>query len=433
MRFPEAADGTATARANAGLDRINFFTANLQTAFGPFIAVYLTQRAWTQSDIGVALGAGAIAGMAAQVPAGALVDAIRDKARAAAAAILAIIAGALTLALAPTMLPVLAAEISHAFASCMLNPAIASISLDVAGARTGAAGERLGRNARFASIGNGTAAGLMAVVGWLSGPRAVFFLGALLAVPGLFALRSVRTGCGPGRGATEATAPGPPGPVVPESSWPSLLRLLRDRRLAWFAACCALFHLSNAFMLPLAAGAATSSLGASATLVIGACIVGPQIVVAALSPAVGQAAERWGRRPVLVAGMLALPVRGLALASVVGSTVLPAWLLIPVQLLDGVSGAMFGVLMPLVAADITRGTGRFNLCMGFLGLAVGAAASASSVAGGWIADRSMPWAFLALGAAGLAGAGAGWLMPETRPAPREDALPQLTGEGRPGS
>ena len=439
-------------RANAGLDWLNFFTANLQTAFGPFVAVYLTQRAWTQADIGLALGAGAIAGMAAQVPAGALVDAIRHKARAAGAAILAIIAGALTLALAPTMLPVLAAEISHAFASCMLGPAIAAISLETAGTRPGAAGMRLGRNARFASIGNGTAAALMAVVGWRAGPRAVFLLGAALAVPGLFALRLVKEGQGalsPGppprqglgcllekgrrRGATHVCAQqrvGPPPSTlnnqvlrttvlngVPsfkdggQSPWPSLLA---DTRLHWFAACCFLFHLSNAYMLPLAASAATASLGATATLVIGACIVGPQIVVALLSPAVGRKAEQWGRRPVLAAGMLALPVRGAALAVVVGG-VLPGWVLIPVQLLDGISGAVFGVLMPLVASDITRGTGRFNLCMGVLGLAVGAAASLSNLAGGWLAERSMALAFGALGAAGAAGALLAYLMPETRP------------------
>jgi MFS family permease len=239
----------------------------------------------------------------------------------------------------------------------------------------------------------------------------VFCLGAVLAVPGLWALRRVGAGNG-ARPADTASRPSPARGIV--AALRDGLGLLRDRRLRWFALCCALFHLSNAFMLPLAAGAATASLGARATLVIGACIVGPQIVVALLSPAVGRAAERWGRRPVLAAGMLALPLRGLALAAVVGSTVLPAWLLIPVQLLDGVSGAAFGVMMPLVAADLTRGSGRFNLCMGLLGLAVGGAATVSSLLGGRLADHSMTLAFLVLALAGAGGTLAAWLMPETR-------------------
>ncbi len=390
-------------RSNAGLDWLNFFTANLQTAFGPFVSVYLTQRAWTQGDIGLALGVGYAASMAAQVPAGALVDAMRRKTIAAASAIVAIIAGALTLAFLPELLPVLLAEISHAFASCMLGPAIAAISLGLAGQAAGAAGERLGRNARFASIGNGTAAGLMAVVGTSFGARAVFLLGAGLAVPGLWALRLI-------------SAPNLPAGKHGRTPLTGLASLLTDRRLLWFAACCAAFHLSNAAMLPLAAGAATTSLGRRASLVIGACIVGPQMVVAALSPFVGRAAERWGRRRVLAAGMLALPARGLALALIALNPAIPAWQLIGVQLLDGVSGAAFGVLLPLVASDIAAPAGRFNLCMGVLGLAIGAAAASSTFFGGRIADGSLPLAFLCLAGVGAVGVVLAWLMPETRPA-----------------
>jgi MFS family permease len=395
--LPEAgmAQEETNRRSGRALDWLNFFTANLQTAFGPFISVYLTQQRWTQADIGFALGVGYAAGMVSQVPAGALVDTMARKSRAAGAAILAVIAGALLLALFPQMLPVLVAEISHAFASCMLAPAIAALSLAVAGSSNGAAGERFGRNARYASIGNGTAAGIMAVVGSQAGPRAVFLLGAALAVPGLFALRRI--------------APKEQSPV-PTRTRPRerVSELLADTRLLWFAACCAAFQLSNAAMLPLAAASATEKIGNDATLVIGACIVGPQIIVALLSPAVGRAAERFGRRPVLVIGMLALPLRGLALAFNPSAT-----LLVPIQLLDGIGGAAFGVLVPLIAADITAGTGRFNLCMGVLGLAMGAAAACSTWAGGALADSSSRMAFLALAAAGGLGVALAAGMPET--------------------
>ncbi len=395
-------------RSGFGLDWLNFFTANLQTAFGPFVSVYLTQRAWTQGDIGLALGVGYAASMLAQVPAGALVDALQRKTLAAGAAILAIVAGALTLAFLPSLLPVLLAEISHAFASCMLGPAIAAISLGLAGQAAGAAGERLGRNARYASIGNGTAAGLMAMVGTIFGARAVFLLGAALALPGLWALRLI---------SAPALAI-----VRRRPSLAGLAALLADRRLLWFAACCGAFHLANAAMLPLAAGAATISLGRRASLVIGACIVGPQIVVALLSPFVGRAAERWGRRPVLAAGMLALPVRGLALAAIALSPAIPAWQLIMVQLLDGVSGAAFGVLLPLIASDVAAPAGRFNLCMGVLGLAIGAAAAGSTFAGGRIADGSLPLAFLCLAGVGGVGVLLAWAMPETGPGRKEAVL-----------
>ncbi len=391
-----------TSRSEIGLDWLNFFTANLQTAFGPFVSVYLTQCHWTQGDIGLALSVGYASSMAAQVPAGLLVDAMARKTQAAAAAILAIIAGALTIAYLPTLLPILAAEVSHAFASCMLGPAIAAISLGLAGARSGAIGERLGRNARFASIGNGAAAGLMAVVGDAFGARAVFVLGAALAVPGLGALRLIGQAGGPRVAAGAAR-----GGVFP-------VALLKDRRMIWFAACCAAFHLSNAAMLPLAAAAAAPALGNQATLVIGACIVGPQIVVALFSPYVGRSAERFGRRRVLALGMLALPVRGLILALMAGHPGAFGWPLVGVQLLDGVSAAAFGVLLPLVASDIAAAAGRFNLCMGLLGLAVGAGAAASTLLGGLVADGSLPLAFLCLAGVGVVGVGLAGGMPETR-------------------
>ncbi|MBC7800774.1 MAG: MFS transporter, partial [Gemmatimonadaceae bacterium] len=163
---------------------------------------------------------------------------------------------------------------------------------------------------------------------------------------------------------------------------PGAIWALLDRRLLVFAASVMLFHLSNAAMLPLVANEVTRSSGATANLVIAAAVVAPQAIVALISPLVGRKAEEWGRRPVLLLGFAALPMRGLLLSF--GAD--PAFV-VAVQALDGISAAVFGVLLPLVAADLTRGTPRFNLCMGLLGLAVGAGATFSTIVAGLIADR----------------------------------------------
>src|SRR6516162_5514926 len=123
---PAAAPMTRSLR---GLDWLNFFVANFQTGFGPFISVYLTGAGWTQGAIGVALSTGTIASMISQVPAGALVDAMRSKRIAAAIAIAAIGASALAIALWPNFLAITAAEALHSFASAVLGPAIAAITL----------------------------------------------------------------------------------------------------------------------------------------------------------------------------------------------------------------------------------------------------------------------------------------------------------------
>jgi MFS family permease len=403
-------------RSLRGLDWLNFFVANVQTGFGPFIAVYLTANKWTQAEIGSALSVGTVAFMASQLPAGAVVDAARNKRLAAAVAGVAVAASALLFAILPDRLPVLLAEVLHGFASCVLTPALAALSLALVGrARLG---ERLGRNARFASLGNGSAAAVMGALGTYVSSAAVFWLTAALMAPALLALGAIRP--------ADFARPRPSRREVAQEglirdAFRGSLRLLRDRRMVVFALCCVLFHLANAAMLPLAAGEITKRVGSRANLVIAACIVVPQLVVALFSPLVGRLADRWGRRPVLALGFAALPLRG-ALLTLVHSP-LP---LIAVQALDGVSGAVFGVMLPLVCADITRGTLRLNLGIGVAGLASGLGATIGTTAAGEIADSAgLAAAFLALSGAGLLAVALIVLaLPETRPPPGEpDPLP----------
>ncbi|MGE0225918.1 MAG: MFS transporter [Acetobacteraceae bacterium] len=386
------------ARRQRALDMVTFFVADVQTGFGPFVAVYLTTQKWTQVEIGFVLTLGTVTSLLSQLPAGVLVDSMRSKRRAAGGALVGIIIAALLLAVWPAKLPVILAQILHGFASCVLTPAIATISLNLVG--HAALGERLGRNARWASIGNGLTAAVMGASGAYFSSRSVFFMTAILCVPALIALVAVGRGQ---HGQKQTNAP-----LLDRVG---LRALVTDRRLLAFAGCVVLFHLSNAAMLPLAGGAVTMHAGDAANLIIAASIVVPQAVVAVLSPWVGRAAERFGRRRLLVLGWAALPLRGILLA------LLPTtWLLVPVQAISGVSAAVFGVMLPLLAADITRGTAHFNLCMGFLGLAVHVGAAISTTMGGAIADTiGMSVAFAVLALVGWVGTLMVWkIMPETR-------------------
>ncbi len=385
-------------RAWRGLDWLNFFVADVQTGFGPFIAVYLTTQHWTQTEIGLALSIGTITALLSQLPGGAMVDAMHSKRSAALLATLAIAGSALLFAVRPDKLQVYTAEILHGFASCVLSPAIAAISLALVG--RAALGERLGRNARFASIGNGLAAAAMGAIGTYYSSRAVFVLTAALAVPAVFALRMIGS----------ARVPH----VVDRARGPfaGLATLMSDKRLLAFAACALLFHLSNAAMLPIAAAQATRQAGDAANLVIAGCIVVPQMVVAVLSPRIGRMAESRGRRYVLMLGWGSLPVRGLLMAAFPNP-----WMLVALQALAGISSATFGIMMPLVSADVTRGaSGRFNLVMGGIGLAVFVGATLSTTLAGTLADAyGTRVAFLGLAAAGALGTLMVWFtMPETR-------------------
>lgn len=393
-------------RSLRGLDWLNFFVADFQTGFGPFIAVYLTGVGWTQGAIGASLSIGTIAGMASQVPGGALVDAIADKRRAVVGGIAATMLSALLIALWPTLLSIGFAEILHAFAGCVIGPAIAALSLALV--RPGEFGERLGRNARYAAVGNATAAGLMGAIGYYFADRAVFFLTAALCLPALVAAATIRKRDLAYSKQQHRRA------AVKSQTEGRIWQVLKDRRLLAYFACACLFHLANAAMLPIAAGLVTKRAGSEASALIAACIVGPQIITALISPWAGRAAEKWGRRAILLLGYSALPIRGALLA-----VLSDPYLIILVQLLDGLGAAVFGVLTPLVVADIARDSGHYTTCLGIIGLAIGSGATLSTAAAGFVADTlGGVAAFLGLAGLGLCAVLFVWaLMPETRPAP----------------
>jgi hypothetical protein len=295
-------------------------------------------------------------------------------------------------------------------ASCVLGPAMVAISLGLVG--HAAIGERLGRNARYAAVGNGLAAAAMGACGYFLSARAVFIVTVLLLVPALIALRSISAA----EIDPERAHGAPPRRRVDK---PDVKQhpvkagaLLHNRPLLIFAGCLLLFHLANAAMLPLMGSVVTMRSAQWATLIIAACIVVPQLLVAALAPWVGMRAQSWGRRPLLLIGFASLPIRGILFASVTNPS-----LLLVVQLLDGVTAAVFSVMVPLVVADLTRGTGHFNLGLGILGTATGIGAALSATLAGYISDHfGSPLAFATLAAIAFAGLVLLWLlMPETRP------------------
>lgn len=402
---PQAEAPRPSPRSLRGLDWFVFFVADVQTGFGPFLSVYLTTQKWTQTDIGLVLSIGGIVALLCQMPGGAIVDWARRERLVAGVALTMITVAALSYALLPIFPVVFTAAVLHAAASCVLGPCIVALSLGLVG--YGAVGERLGRNARFASIGNGTAAAAMGAIGYFYSAQAVFFVTAALLIPTLFALSRIQP-----REIDPELAHGhlSPSQVKPRGD---LRSLLRQRPLFILGICAAMFHLANASMLPLMASVVTTRSAEWATVLIAACIVVPQMVVAVISPWVGHQAQIWGRRWFVLIAFGALVVRGLLFATVTNPQ-----LLVAVQVLDGITAATLGVMVPLMIADIARGTGHFNLAQGIIGTAVGIGASISPALSGYLSDQfGSPVAFLGLTAIAAFGLAAVWLLlPETRPA-----------------
>jgi predicted MFS family arabinose efflux permease len=375
----------------------------VQTGVGPFLAIYLAGYKWNEERVGLALTVGGIAGILTQTPAGGVVDWLRSKRALVAAAVVALAAGALVIALFPKFWPVMGGQVLIGGTSSVFIPAICAMSLGIVG--RAAFDARQGRNQMFNSAGNVVAALAMGLLGYLVSDRSIFFFVAAMAVPTvmvLFLINPSEIDYELARGATGGKKRG---------NTESVRALLRDRPLVLFLVCAVLFHFANAAMLPLLGEMLAKGHGRSSMMFMSACVITTQFVITLIASWSGRKAGAWGRKPLLLIGFGILPVRG-----VLYVLTAKASLLVAIQVLDGIGAGIFGVVSVLVVADLTRGTGRFNLALGAISTAVGIGASLSQVIAGSIVHRAgFPAGFLFLsGVAAAAFAILYFFMPETR-------------------
>jgi MFS family permease len=402
----DAIDSSPSSTSLSGLDGVNLFLAGMQSGFGPFVAVLLADEKWTLQNIGFVLSVSGLAGLLSQLPGGELLDASRSKRFLVALGGIMVAVSALVIALWPSLPVVFAALVLQAMTGGFLGPAIAAISLGLVG--HSALAERLGRNQRFASAGVIATTGLMGAIGYFLSYQWIFLASAALTLPLLVALARIRSTdihFGRACGQPDHDAPTPPPRARRLSLW-------KNHSLLTFAGCLFLFQFANASMLPLAGEQLAYRSGTDASFIVSALIIVPQIIVALTASWAGRQAQSWGRRPLLLMGFSALTVRALLFAVTTNPL-----LLICIQLLDGISGSALGVLTALIVADLTKGTGRFNLAQGFVGTLAGIGASLSTTFFSLIVEYfGGAIGFVSIAAVALSTVFIGWLwMPETKP------------------
>jgi MFS family permease len=173
--------------------------------------------------------------------------------------------------------------------------------------------------------------------------------------------------------------------------------LFWERPLVLFLGCAVMFHFANAAMLPLLGEMLAKGQGRSSMMFMSACVVTTQFVITLIASWSGRTAGTWGRKPLLLIAFGVLPIRGV-LYTLTSNT----GLLVAIQIMDGVGAGIFGVVSVLVIADLTRGTGRFNLTLGAITTAVGIGAALSQVIAGSIVHHAgFRAGFLFLGGGGV--------------------------------
>ncbi|WP_065260990.1 MFS transporter [Pseudomonas bananamidigenes] len=394
-------------RNNLSLDSLNFFLADVRDGLGPYLAIYLLAvHHWEPASIGLVMTIAGIAALITQTPAGALVDSSHFKRALIVIAALVVTGSCLLLPFVTSFSLVALTQAISAAAASIFAPAICAITLGITGPR--AFTRRTGRNETFNHAGNACAALLAGLSAYLFGPVAVFYLMAVMALASVIAVSFVSADA-IDHDLARGFAPSETG----QGKRPSgLSLLLTNKPLLMFAICCGLFHLANAAMLPLVSQKLAQANLQMATPLTSACIVAAQMVMVPVALLVGAKADVWGRKPLLLAGFLILPLRGVLY--VLSND---PWWLVSVQLLDGIGAGIFGALFPVVVKDLTLGSGHFNVSLGAITTVFGlGAALSNSLAGIVVQEVGYSAAFLTLAGVAMAALVLLWMaVPETVP------------------
>jgi MFS family permease len=396
------------------LDRLNLSLGDVRDVFEPYLAIFLAaDRHLNQAQVGVAIAITNIAGIVAQTPIGALVDTSRYKRLLVAMSLLAI-AISYGFVVKSALPMVIAAQAVIGVATVTITPALNAISLGLVGKER--LEERVGRNEVFNRFGNSVTAVIAGIVGLFAGRSWIFALLIILCCISAFIVYQIRNSdINQAIARADDEASGTQDSDDTENEQRSSLKdLLRDRKLRNFGLAVVFFYSANAVLLPLVSQELTGGQKntAAASVYVSGCIVLSQLVMIPIAGWVGKNVDRWGRKPLSLIAFGAVLLRALLCTM----TKAP-WYLVVVQGLDGIASGIFTVLIVVIVADLTRGTGRFNLAQGMIQTLVGVGAAFSNLAIGFLAKAAgYNVGFFAIAAIATIGLGWYWIaVPETKP------------------
>src|ERR1700712_3190881 len=249
---------TATRPRGRLLSLLNFLLADVQNGMGPYVTVFLTASAgWDAASMGMALAAQNIAQVAAQTPAGALIDRWPRTRELIAGAALLVAVACVAIASSPTRDIVLPAQVGIGIAGAVLPSAMAALSLGLVG--RAAFDRRMGDNQTWNAAGNVVAALLIGGIGAFLPRTAMFYAVAALSVAACVTVLRIPKRAidftlvrGADIEPTDAASTNEPQRAsIPAPAREGVWQLLRDPRLNRLLIACVLFHMANAAMLPL--------------------------------------------------------------------------------------------------------------------------------------------------------------------------------------
>jgi MFS family permease len=393
----------ASVRSLRGLDWVNLLMADVKDGVGVYLSVYLlTVRNWQPDEIGLVIAVPGLVGILVQAPAGALIDRTRHKRLLLMAASVVIAVCCLVVVLSSKFYPIFLSQAMVGLTQSVYAPCVAAITLGMVGHAL--LDKRIGRNESFNHLGNMLAAIIAGLIGRFISYEGIFYFSifqCVALIAGVLVIQEKDIDHELARGAISADqAPSTAG----------IKSLFTNRNILVFTIAMALFHLANGAMLPLVGQKMGLADKENSSLYLSAAIIIAQGVMVFVAAFAGRNAEN-GRKKIMLLAFVLLPVRALLFAFIANPYALTA-----IQLLDGVGAGIFGVVSILMIADLSKGTGRFNLLQGVVYSAIGLAAALSSILAGYIVKHfGYATGFISLAGIAVLGLLFYWLtVPETK-------------------
>jgi MFS family permease len=375
-------------RSLAGLNAANFFQAEMVGVVMPVLNALLRESHWRYDAIGMATAAAGLGTLIFQTPAGWTTD--HFSCRRILFAAMALLTG-LCLALTPIVPRSYAWMDSLLFVSgaaqSFFAPLLGALALGLAGHKL--LNRTIGANQGWNHAGNIFAALLaMAVVSAL-GLSALFYSVAACSLFAAGSMLLIRES-----DLDERIASGLTGGQEKEVKW---TELFRNRTILFLFLSIFMFHLANAPILPTVA-LYVKKLGGSDDLMT-ATVLTAQVVMVPIALMAGRFCDSWGRKPVMAVAFWVLPLRIFSYTLVNNPSAV-----VYLQALDGIGAGIYGVTVVALAADLTRGKGRFNTLMGLFATALAIGGVAGPLLSGFLVQhlgfRITFYAFAALAALG---------------------------------
>ncbi len=339
------------------LDMLCLFLAPLAGGAGNYMALFFSSSLhWSTNKIGILLAIMSIAIGVANIPAGVLIDRTSHLKRITIIALGVLILGWFSILVYPNFYVAMVAQVLIGATCAVFMPAVASMTLGLVGFKN--FDVRLGRNGVFSHAGNALTALFVAFCLGMSGSWSVLVLFIVFAFLAIIATSRIDRNSIDYNYLHKRTA----NHIGVHPLLGGFASLLKSKTSIFFTIAALLYTFADASMLPLMVQRIASSGSRSSNVHVPIALFLTELVMIPVCYMAGKRAQL-GRKPLLVISYLFLFIRGFCFSLTSDPNALVA-----LQILDGISAGIFGLMLTLVISDLSVDTGRFNATLTTMGM-----------------------------------------------------------------